>query len=52
MDYTGSHAIGIPYVRVTIPGKDMKAVADASRQSWEETKQLFMRSFRNGEIQP
>jgi pimeloyl-ACP methyl ester carboxylesterase len=48
----GTHAIGIPYVRVTIPGKDMKAVADASRQSWVETKQFFMRSFRNGEIQP
>lgn len=47
LDYPGgTHAIGIPYVRVTIPGQDAKSVADASVDSWNRTKDFLQRSFR------
>ena len=48
LDYSGgTHAIGIPYVRVTISGRSAKAVAAASEDSWQNTKEFFMRSFQN-----
>lgn len=52
LDYDGgTHSIGIPYVRVTIPGRNAKLVADASADSWEKTKDFFMRSFINNASQ-
>ena len=41
----GTHAIGIPYVRVTDAGRDGHAVAAASEDSWWKTKKFFVRSF-------
>ncbi|MDF2725569.1 MAG: hypothetical protein K0Q59_5246, partial [Paenibacillus sp.] len=51
LDYPGgTHSIGIPYVRVTIPGRDAKAVAAASVDSWNATKSFFRRSFQQATL--
>ena len=41
----GTHALGIPNVRVTIPGKSAQAVNAASADAWKQTVDFFRTSF-------